>query len=100
MTQRFIRIYKKLDVNEVGRHLMIYGALSASCANCKTLGLKIDTLKCPQCQTDFKYISFQNVKDHLPKMQRLHDERPELIFVDYEDFKKQSGAIKAEEFLK
>jgi hypothetical protein len=36
----------------------------------------------------------------MPKMLRLNDERPDLVFVDYEDFKKIEGALKAENFLK
>ena len=43
MSERFIRIYKKFYLDEVKTHLMTYGALSGTCANCKRMDLKIDT---------------------------------------------------------
>ena len=100
MSQRLIRIYKHFDVHEIKEHLLICGMLSGHCAKCHSVGLKIEQKSCPQCQTDFKYIAFQNIKDHYPKIPKLISERPELIFVDYEDFKRLSGALKAEEFLR
>ena len=100
MSKRFIRVYKSLDFNEIKAHLLIYGALSGSCAHCKTMDLKLDVRQCPQCQNPFKYVSFMNIKDHMPKMLRISQERPDLVFVDYDDYKRTEGAIKAEEFLK
>ena len=100
MSERFLRIYKKMDFNFVKSHLLLYGALSGSCASCKTMDIKLDVRQCPQCKTEFHYIAFQNIKDHMPKMLRLTDEHPNLVFVDYDDFKRIEGARKAEEFLK
>jgi len=100
MTQRLIRVYKNLDIQHIKAHLLIWGDLTASCAQCNNLGLKLDTPQCPQCHTEFKYIAFRNIKDHLPKINKLNQERPELILVDYEDFKRLNGVLKAQEFLK
>jgi hypothetical protein len=100
MSERFLRIYKKMDFTSVKSHLLIYGALSGSCASCKAMDIKIDAPKCPQCSSEFKFIAFLNVRDHMPKMLRLSSERPDLTFVDYDDFKKVEGALKAEEFLR
>lgn len=100
MSERFLRIYKKMDFNFVKSHLLLYGALSGSCASCKTIDVKLDARQCPQCKAEFHYIAFQNVKDHMPKMLRFGDERPDVVFVDYDDFKKMEGALKAENFLK
>ena len=100
MNYKFIRIYKKLDVTEIKEHLIIVGDINASCARCKNLGLKIDALQCPECQTDFKYMAFRKIKDHLPKLQKLSESRPDLVFVDHEDFERLAGALKAEEFLR
>ena len=100
MNQRFLRVYEKLDVVDIKQHLLIYGDLAANCANCQAIDIKLDALKCPQCGTDFKYIAFRNVKNHLPKLQKLSDERPNLILVDYDDFARNLGVLKAQEFLK
>jgi len=100
MSERFIRIFKKFDIKEIGEHLLIYGDLSGNCAKCNAVNLKLDMKECPECKTDFKYISFRNIKSHLPKLQKIIQERPQIIFVDHEDFKKNLGAVKAQEFLK
>jgi len=33
-------------------------------------------------------------------MLKLSHERPDLVFIDYDDFKRTEGALKAQEFLK
>ncbi len=100
MNERFLRVYKRFDFTHIKSHLLVYGALSGSCAACKAMDIKLDVRQCPQCSAAFKFIAFQNVKDHMPKMLRLSSERPDLTFVDHDDFKKVEGAIKAEEFLR
>ena len=100
MAEKFIRVYKKLDVGELKKHLLIYGDLTGSCANCSKMDIKLEVVQCPSCQTEFKYISFRNIKVHLPKMLRLSAERPSVLFVDFDDYKMNMGALKAEEFLK
>jgi len=64
------------------------------------MDLNLDTAQCPACQTVFKHIAFLNVKAHMPKIQKLSAERPEIVIIDYDDYKRSLGAIKAEEFLK
>ncbi|OGX08707.1 MAG: hypothetical protein A2Z88_01800 [Omnitrophica WOR_2 bacterium GWA2_47_8] len=100
MSEKLIRVYKKMDFNDIRDHLLIYGDLAASCSKCKALDVKLDAAKCPHCQTEFKYISFRNIKHHLPKMQKLVHERPQMTMVDFEDYTRIAGALKAEEFLK
>jgi hypothetical protein len=100
MGQKFIRVYQEQDVSEISQHLLVYGDLSASCENCKAIDLKLDMKQCPSCQTEFKYISFRNVKSHYPKMKKIMGERPGVLIIDFDDYKKCIGAIKAENFLK
>lgn len=100
MSQRFVRIYKKLDIHELTRHLLIYGDLSAQCANCRAMDLKPEVPSCPKCHTEFQYIAFRNVRNHLPKLQKVSGERPEVLFVDYDDYKRNLGELKAREFLR
>ena len=99
-SEKFLRVYKKFDFHAIKSQILIYGAISGSCGNCKAIDLKLDKLQCPNCLTHFHYPSFLNVNDHMLKLLRLNDERPDITFIDYEDFKKVEGALKAEEFLK
>ena len=98
-TEKFLRIYKKFYFDEVKTHTLLYGALSGSCSHCKDLDIKLDATACPSCKTPFKYIAFMNIRDHLPKMQRISQERPNLVFVDYDDFKKVEGELRARDIL-
>ncbi len=98
--ERFLRIYKKFYFDEVKSHALLYGALFGSCANCKTMEIKLDLLQCPSCNNAFKYIAFMNPKDHLPKMLRIAQERPEVTFIDYDDFKRIEGELRAKDILK
>ncbi len=100
MNRRYIRIYNNLDIDEIKEHLLIHGDLSAHCGHCHAMNLKLEQTQCPDCKTEFNYISFQNVKDHLAKMHHLHQQRPNILFIDYEDFKRIYAAIKAKEFLR
>ena len=80
--------------------MLLYGDLSANCANCQAIDIKLDAESCPQCQTEFKYIAFRNIRSHFPKLQRLHEQRPDVLFIDFDDFQRNIAAIKAQEFLR
>ena len=95
-----MRIYKEMDINEIKRHLLIYGDLSAQCANCQAMDLKLDMAVCPKCEAEFKYITFRNVRNHLPKLQKINETKPDIQFVDFDDYKRTIGEIKARDFLK
>lgn len=100
MSSKFVRVYKELSIPEVQKHLLIYGDTSGQCAQCQTMDVKLDSLVCPKCQTEFRYIAFRNIKVHLPKVARLFRERPQITIVDCDDFKRVQGALRAEEFLR
>ena len=100
MSQKFIRVYQFKDIRAIQQHLLIYGDLAGQCTNCQAIDLKLDAVVCPHCKTPIKYIAFRNVKDHVPKMHKIHESRPDITLVDFDDFKKMSGAMKAEDLLK
>lgn len=55
MAHRLIRVWRELDVEDLGRHLLIIGELSAECAHCKAIGINYKEAKqCPQCQAIFR----------------------------------------------
>ena len=97
---KYLRVYKKLDLHDLRDHTLIFGDLAANCSKCHALDLKFDVVQCPSCQTDFKYISFRNIKSHVGKLPKMEESRPGLIIVDHEDYSRLMGALKAEEFLK
>ena len=95
MNEKLIRIYKKNDVNQIKPHLMIYGDLNGSCANCNNLNVKLTDLQCPECKALFKYIAFRNPKNHIPKIYKLMEEKPDLVIIDYDDYHRALGDQKA-----
>jgi hypothetical protein len=99
MARQMIRIYHDLEFNDVKEHLLEYGVLSGICAKCKNVDIKLEAHACPSCGTEFKYIAFQSVREHLPKMIKLHAQRPGLQFVDYQDFKHIEAETKARNIL-
>ena len=99
MFDQLIRVYENLDVKEIHKHLLIYGDLSGSCSHCGKIDLKLDATRCPECSAEFKYISFRNIRSHVPKALKFLAERPAVTLVDYDDYKKALGTMKAKEFL-
>ena len=100
MNPKFIRVYKAMDIAQIKEHLLIYGDLSGQCAHCQVMDLKLDAVYCPSCRTDFRYLAFRNVRHHLPKLPQLNESRPDLTFVDYDDYARVLGSKKAEDFFK
>lgn len=97
--ERLLRIYKKFYIDEVKAHLLTYGALAGACANCQEMDVKLDSTHCPQCKTEFKYVAFQNVKDHLPKVNKIVQDRPNIVLIDYDDFKRMEAEQRAKSIL-
>lgn len=99
MAKQMIRVYQHLEFDVVRDHTLEYGALSGVCSKCKHLNIKIDVTQCPSCQTSFNYIAFQNIKEHLPKVLKMLQEHRDVVFIDYQDFKRIEGEIRARNIL-
>lgn len=100
MDKKLIRTWADIDIDDCAEHLLIVGDLLASCAKCSSVDLKTDAKSCPKCETKFKYIAFRNPEENFAKILRLKNEDPGLIFIDYADFKKITGSMKARKFFK
>ena len=100
MNECLTRIYKKIDIQEVKRQALIYGDLGGQCANCQTMDLKLDSTQCPMCKTEFRYISFRHIRNHLPKIEKIFFTRPKITIIDFDDYSHNTGIVKAREFLK
>lgn len=99
MAKQMMRVYQHLEFDSIREHTLEYGALSGVCSKCKHLNIKLDMIACPSCQTSFKYIAFQNIKEHLPKMSKIVHERADVVFIEYQDFKRIEGEIRARHIL-
>lgn len=100
MSVPFIRVYEQLDPGKIKPNLLIYGDISGSCASCSKIDCKLEMEQCPQCGAVFNYIAFRNVKSHLPKMYKLLERRPNLKFIDYDDYNRTGAQQKAKDLLK
>jgi len=100
MSDRFVRIFKKVDLNAIKKQLLIYGDVSGQCANCDTIDIKLNEPLCRSCKTEFKYVTFRNIKSHLPKLAKLDAEKPSVTIIDFDDYKMNLGKMKAEDLFK
>jgi len=104
MPREFLRTWQVYDLEEVEKHLLILGDLTGDCAACRELGIAyLQARECPRCKTVFKYVTSRRLESHPGERfqiaSRLREKRPELIFVDYDDYKRTLGRKKAREFF-
>ncbi len=91
----FIRVWKEVDMQDISGHLLIVGDITGNSSKCRELGIDYSSAKsCPKCGTAFKYIAsrFREIKKIIKK-------RPDLVFVDFEDYRKVEGKIKARDLF-
>ena len=91
-----MRVWKEVDIGDVSKHLLIAGALTADCSNCRELGINYaNANSCPKCGTDFKYIASRT-----KEIKKIKQKRPDLIFIDFDDYKRVTGFMKAKDLFK
>lgn len=91
----FIRVWREVDINEIAEHLLVVGVLSGDCYKCRELGISYPAAKkCPKCGTDFKYIASRS-----REIKKIKKKRPDLIFIDYEDYTKLINVTKARDLF-
>jgi hypothetical protein len=100
MSKKLLRVYKKMDIDEVKSHLLIYGDLGGMCAHCQKMDIKLEESHCCACHAEFRYIAFRNVHGHMSKILNLQETHPCIAIVDYDDYRHHIGALKAQEFLR
>jgi hypothetical protein len=87
----FIRVWAKLDAEEVEKHLLLIDDLYGSCGSCKKLGLNyLKDKSCPSCKTTFKYIAtkLKAPEDIIKILQRMQTNNIDLILVERDDYTK------------
>ncbi|MBI3315742.1 MAG: hypothetical protein HYZ87_02040 [Candidatus Omnitrophica bacterium] len=101
----YIRVWQACDVQELTKHLLIVGDITADCAGCRELGIEYAQAKtCPKCGVIFRFITSRNAgkldRNRGGTVKRIKDRRPDLTFIDYEDYKEITGKQQAREFFK
>ena len=105
MTQPlFIRIWQPVDLEQIKKHLLIAGDVSADCGNCRELGLKYAEVRsCPACGTEFKFITARSAVGSAKSMgsivKRIKNRCPHFTFVDYGDYQSLTGKQSARDLL-
>lgn len=100
----YIRIWQACDIQEITKHLLIVGDITADCAACRELGIEYAQAKsCPKCGTVFRFITSRNAgkldRSRGGTVKRIKDRRPDLTFIDYEDYKEITGKQQARSFF-
>ena len=100
----WIRVWGQKDISEIEKHLMIIGDLKGDCASCREIGLDPKSAKeCPKCRTPFRYVTSRRFETHSGErfqiVRRFHEFRNDLIWIDYDDYKKLTGRQKARDFF-
>jgi hypothetical protein len=93
----WLRLWRIVDIKDIADSLLVAGLLNAECFSCRAIGLSKDSITCPECKREFRYIGFRG-KVSPKELDRLSQNR-NLIFVDFEDFSKEFNRLKARKFL-
>lgn len=104
MSGEFLRVWRPFDIEAVEKQLLILGDVSGDCGACRELGIAyLDAKECPRCKTVFRYVTSRRLETHPGErfqiVRRLGEKRPDLIFIDYEDYKRTIGRKKARDFF-
>ncbi len=95
----YIRVWQPCNVQEMAKHLLIVGDMTADCQGCRELGIDYNTTRnCPKCGTDFRFIAVRSASGGAVK--RIKDRRPDLVMIDYDDYKQLTGKQSARDFFK
>lgn len=96
-----MRVWQENDLDEINRHLLIVGDLSGDCSQCRQIGIDYaSSITCSKCQTAFKYIASRSKEVSFGHIKRIKEKRPDLVFIDYHDFKQALDRQKAKDFFK
>ncbi len=105
MSTGFIRVWKEFDIDDIAKHLLVAALTLSSCENCGKFGLDYSNIKsCPECKNEFKYIAVrlnpeEKSQENLTIRKIIHS-RPDLIFINYEDYKRLVAKAKAKDIFR
>ena len=104
MSKAFIRVWQELETEDIKQHLLVVGQVSGTCQSCNELGIDYSSAKsCPNCNTEFKFITMRPEKEGrdigFSSIRLVKQRRPDLIFIEYSDFKKFAASRKAQDIF-
>ena len=96
--ESYLRVWKKLDLVKIQKHLFVIGELTGECFACHHLGIEMSAARCPACMAPFRYIGFRRKID-VHGIQRFKKSFPDALFIDFDDFKKALDKSEARKLL-
>lgn len=89
-----IRVWTRLDLDEVKKGLLLVEDLYGSCGNCKQLGLNLlKDHSCPSCKTTFQYVAtrLQSPGEVAKLYSRIMAEKLPLTLIDRQDYERATA---------
>ena len=98
----YMRIWSEVDIKDVENHIIIVDDKFGHCPGCKKIGIELKDLnKCPSCGRDFKYVTSKEAQGgKFDIVTRTRKKLPNLIFVDYGDYERETSKKKAASLFK
>ena len=93
-----IRVWEEVDISQIEPHLLIAGSTVGDCGKCKEVGISFDSKTCPKCGTSFRFMATRLAASPR-EAKRLRSKRPDLLTIDFNDFKEAQARNKARGFL-
>jgi len=87
VNEAYIRVWQKIDIELMKKHMIISGDPAGDCSNCREIGINISNTKiCPNCGVEFKYMATR-LQNNPSQAARMAAKRSDLIMVDLSDYK-------------
>lgn len=99
-----MRIWKDVSIEDIQKSVLVIGDINAYCGACKEIGLPYKTVKaCPKCAAQFRYSTSKLVSGNSPgkykEVGRITEARPDLTFLDFDDYNRLTTRSKAHELF-
>lgn len=100
----YVRSWKAFRIDDVKTHLLILGDSYGDCASCRQLGMDPwKATECAGCHTKFNFIASRRSITHPGERfsiaKRILEKRPDLQFIDFDDYQKAVGNQTARDFF-
>ncbi|OGX17117.1 MAG: hypothetical protein A3K83_06880 [Omnitrophica WOR_2 bacterium RBG_13_44_8b] len=98
VAKSIVRVWQEIETEYIEKQLLVAGNTTGDCGNCREIGISLEAKTCPKCGTLFKYMSTRT-SNSVKEAKRLRSKRPDLILIDFSDFREAQARKKAHGFL-